>query len=167
MGWWGCGVMEGDGPMDMEAVIIEHLAGIGETDCKTDAQYDRIIARQRRLAVKKMKAGRYHDVIRLAKDGDEMFYGEESNIILQVLGEMIMCYGGRMSERTKGVFRQAARNDEWAQESDERKAEMTAYINRITNYKGKKITPTSQGLFSKIFQALDEGKVGLINKMAT
>ena len=164
MGWWGWGVMEGDEPCDLQYIIEQSLAsGVGALDGQSDSEYEAEEIRVNDVSRAKLKAGDYMDIVAQIKDGTLTDWGD-SNIALQVLGEMIMVYGGKMDEALKPMFIEAAESDDWAEREVKRKAEMTAFINRVIAYDGTAIEPTSRGLFDTIFTAIENGEEGLVNK---
>jgi hypothetical protein len=170
MGWWGFGIMEGDEPCDLQYIIESELAGdvfIGsDVGMSEDEAYDQTMAKTAEMAKQALECGDYMEIVSKIKAGefDSEFDDYDQNIALQVLGEMIMVYGGKMDETVKPIFVEAAEADGWAQGNDERKAEMDAYINRVIAYDGTAIEPTSRGLFDTIFTAIENGQKGLVNK---
>mgnify|MGYP001038511481 FL=1 len=165
MGWWGTGVMEGDEPMDLEYVIREALLeGVEVNECDDDSSADEEEARLNVIVADKLKKGEYKKILADMMAGDGEFGDFDREIAIQVLGEMIMCYGGTMSDDDKAIFRGAAENDDWAQGDDKRHDSMLAYIDRINSYAGIALEPTSHSLLDTIFQHMVDEKNGLVNK---
>jgi hypothetical protein len=164
MGWWGFSVMEGDPPYDALSMIEHELGGeLDLPDIGNDSDYDKAERKREKRIRKALKGAHYHKLIKKIKVEMTDDY-DDKNIHLQVLGEMIMVNGGRMTERTKGTFRKAARCDEWSKENKDRKTAMETYIHRINKYKNKPIKATSKGLFATLSDHLASGATGLLNK---
>jgi hypothetical protein len=163
MGWWGVNVMEGDTPMDAECDIMDVIGDIhaektnGEVfDPYEDGANEIIVSvlKQEGSAERILAS-----IVATTTEGDEY-----RHISLQVLGEIIVCNGGLMPESVREAAIQGAKEDEWAQEDEERKQAMCIYIDRIRAYDGTPLEPVSQGLFGKIEEALAAGEKGLINR---
>jgi hypothetical protein len=170
MGWWGVCVMEGDTPMDIEySVRLALVPAAADINADSDDEADALEAAAHEAVVKVLKDNQYQHIIdrmQTGRDDDLCIWGDDDkNIGLQVLGEMVMCYGGSMEEPQRAIFREAATQDEWAQSDAERKQAMDEYIVRINNHvNGIATEPTSQGLFAKLDEMLAEGTPGLANR---
>jgi hypothetical protein len=163
MGWWGTNVMEGDTPMDSECDINDVIGDIhaektnGERFDPYEDGGEEIVQ-----AVLKQEGSAERilaSIIANTTEGDEY-----RHISLQVLGEMIVCYGGLMPDSVRAAAIKGAEDDEWAACDEERKQSMNVYIERIRKYDGTALEPVSQGLFGKIEEAFAAGEKGLVNR---
>lgn len=149
MGWWGTNVMEGDPPMDAECDILDFLGDIHAE--RTDGE--KIDDDGQAQLVQLLKEeGVASDVLARLKgmDGDE----DDLRIAIQVLGEILICNGFPMPDDLRAAAIQAAKDDDWASEDDERRESMEAYAKRVADYNGVAVEPVSRGLFDVIDEAL-------------
>jgi hypothetical protein len=176
MGWWGCGVMEGDTPLDAEGDILDLLGDVhaertgGEKLDPYSDEADNIAYDAPEHPINKLYAllkedGVSADVFNrlntFLKEGK--YDGDDICIYRQVLGEMIVCSGGILPDDVKAGCIAAAKDDDWAGGDSERKAAMKQYIKRLKGYTGTALPAESQGLFDKINDHIAAGKDGLVN----
>jgi len=147
MGWWGYNVMEGDTPLDWEC-NIESAIGVDRWGDEDDAWENGT-----KQVESYIKAGDYTEALAAVAEDDE-------GIAMQVFGELVMCYGGPMSDELKAQCIASARQDEWSLTQPARQAAMVEYIKRVEQYNGVAIEPISKGLLATI--AAHEGG-GLVN----
>jgi len=123
MGWWSKDIMGGDSPLDLECVIYEALDVPFDTPLPNEVDLE--------LLLKKVK-----------ENDPYWIQGEESYLLYQVLGVLMMKYGCPIPEHLKNEMIVAAKNDEWAKEDQERKEVMNNFINILEQYDGKPIKIT-------------------------
>ena len=169
MGWWGYDIMEGDTPLDCQGDIVDFLADPelvekynsdeGDWQENMDAMYD--------SAYEALKTeANVINVMKAIQDGELCSY--DTNIAMQVLGEMILCSGGAFPQEVRAACVAAAEAeieyDEggWKEEGARVEA-LKAYIARVWAYNGEAVEPTSKGLFATIAEGMAEGDSGLIN----
>lgn len=157
MGWWGVQVMEGDPALDAEGFIFDQLLeGLPESSPNNDEDEDGDEKIWQRLKVR----GVANKILASIKDEfcaqDPLDDLEDMNIHIQVLGEAIMCGGGLMPKAVRTACINAAKNDVWASEDDDRRAAMNEYAERVRNYvDGVPIQPISHGLLDALAQLLN------------
>jgi hypothetical protein len=87
----------------------------------------------------------------------------------QVLGVLMMRHGcdpkDAFVKKALEIARAGAENDDW--DDDERRGFIAAYIKQLDEYDGTPQEPKSEGLLEKVFEAMAEGKEGLVNKQYT
>jgi hypothetical protein len=166
MGWWGCGIMEGDSPSDLVCEIKHHLvsdnalAKVDEDDL-TEAKYEEAEnAIEAEFCAALMKRSVVNELIRRRHEFDADEY--ETRL---VIGVLVMGAGGPLSKKNKALIRTAAVRDEWATSSKERAQVMKDFIAQLDAYDGSAAVIIEQrGLFQAMGEALATGHVGLINK---
>lgn len=168
MGWWSTAVMGGDGPADVAydimGIIEEQLPpemrarfadddGDGE---EVDAELTEDDFCQMRDA--------FANVLPQLIEMIEKEEGYEAYIGYQVLGVSMMMHGAYIPDDLRAKIIDCAKEDEWAQDDEERKGFMDSFIADLEKYDNK--TPTllseaDEGLFNTLLDVLEQG---LINK---
>lgn len=139
MGWWSTSIMGGDTPLDFE----DEFFGI----CKVE---------------KFPEEGGMASLTKedIANHLDEMLevvhkWKSEQNIGYQVLAVTMLKAGAFISGDLRDFMMQACENDEWAQESDERKVATDGLFNALASYDNEHpIIIKSQGLFEVMIDKL-------------
>ena len=144
MGWWSCTVMGGDTPLDLQADLIE-TAGVKYEYFQDKLDFD----------MTALKDDFNRDL------GKMIMYCEAQtndydyrNIAFQVLGAITMEAGATLPDSVRTKITDGAKNDEWAESSDERKMYMDAFILVVGTYDN---TPTEieyESLFGKFAELL-------------
>lgn len=134
MGWWGCGVMDGDLPLDAY-LEIELLLGSKEAIAAIEVACDEqrrgeCYARIEEEAAARLSSGDVASIMSRIEAYDISYRG----ITIMVLGEMMMQHDGHISDELKQKFIAAATEDKWAESSDGRKRAMDDYIERMRNH---------------------------------
>ena len=143
MGWWSTNIMGGDTPLDFEDSFFDI--------CK----------------VKKFpEPGKMNELSKedIANHLDEMIayihkgksaYEDTINIVYQVLAVLMLKAGAFISADLADFIMQACENDEWAQESDERKIETNGLFKALASYDNEHpIVIKSKGLFEVMSEKL-------------
>ena len=141
MGWWSATVMGGDTPLDYQGDMVD-LCGV-DYDKFADMDYDHT----------KIRSEIESNLDKLVEYCNSVKYGEPE-IAWQVLGVIILESGSKLPDDIKTKIVEAADNDDWAQEDEERNRYMKAFKYAVENYNG---TPTEieyEGLFQKIFEKM-------------
>ena len=139
MGWWSTSIMGGDTPLDFEDSFFDI--------CKVN---------------KFPESGKMNELSKedFANHLDEMLtivhkYDYEKEIGYQVLAVLMLKAGAFISGDLKDFMMQACENDEWAQESEERKIETDGLYNALLSYDNEHpIIIKSKGLFEVIAEKL-------------
>jgi len=165
MGWWDCGILGGDAPLDMLGDISDALSvpnideghdEVGE-DYETRMLYpiERWSDDRAKLIAKSLKKNwdKVQKVIDLySKDKRD----DDNNLVIQVVATVIMASGAAFPRGFRPKAIKAGLNDEWAKEGDERRERILEYTKAVTDYKtGNRIVLTSEGLFSKIGKMME------------
>jgi len=117
MGWWGTGVMSGDGPLDDKGDLFD-LAGVKYEPGDESNLTAEVLNKASAKIFKKFSKQSY-----------------QPEISLQVLAVMIMQVGAKMPQYMKKAFIRAANKDEWAREDESsRITEMVRLMRRIVAY---------------------------------
>lgn len=153
MGWWSKTVMGGDTPMDYECdFLIDH--------CGYSDFYDEDPETIRTALNQNFWPCYHHALHCVNQDGD--------GIALQVLGAIVLRYGANLPIEVRKVIIDAALNDEWGAEDEERANHMKIFAYQVENYtNGEPVEIATEGLFDVIASALEEGKKGLVNVVPT
>lgn len=147
MGWWSTGIMGGDTPYDFKDEIYD-ICGIEEFGESS-----------RNLIPKETFLNNLPKILEYIGASE---YDQE--IGYQVLGVMMMEAGVEISPELKATMIEAAENDEWASEDEERRAAMRQFIMFLDVYDGSKpVVIRTPGLFETIAKHLEDGKEGLVN----
>lgn len=169
MGWWDYDIMEGDTPLDCQGDIVERLAdpelvekynsSEGDWQENMDAMYDSAYEALKTEAT-------VINVMKAIQDGELCSY--DTNIAMQVLGEMVLCSGGAFPQEVRAACVAAAEaeieyGDGGWKEEGVRVEALKAYIARVWAYNGEAVEPTSKGLFATINEAFSQGEQGPIN----
>lgn len=143
MGWWGKGVMEGDGPCDLEAefsgmmeVLIPGLSA--HLDLLDDLDQDGEEYKQEQPKLMTL-IKEWLDVPENQKAAIDRFLtidNEEANVKTQVFGVQLMQHQIVMTPEIKAEIIKAAQCDFWANEDEGRKAVMDEFIADVTKYDG-------------------------------
>lgn len=152
MGSWSTKIMGGDEPLDFQGFIYDELdieMYPDDQDDRTDIPKETLEKEQKNL-IKFIKG----------KKADYM----DSNVGLMVLGVMMMEVGAKMTEPTKKAILKAAEKDEWAQDDEERAADVKAFIKTIKKFKDQPTSIENEGLFEVIAKAIVGKKKGLVNR---
>lgn len=147
MGWWSKGILGGDLPYDFkdEIYAICEVEEFGESD--------------RNIIPKETFEDKLPEILEYIEET-----GDDVEIGYQVLGVMMMEACASISDDLKETMIDAARNDDWASEDDERRAAMDEFIKSLESYDAsKKIVIRTPGLFETIAKHIDQGKSGLVN----
>lgn len=141
MGWWSTNIMGGDTPLDFE----DEFFGI----CKVE---------------KFPEPGKMNELSKedFANHLDKMLesihksqYEDTVNIGYQVLAVLMLKAGAFISADLQDFMMQACENDEWAQESDERKIETNGLFFALLSYDNEHpIVIKSKGLFEVMAEKL-------------
>lgn len=156
MGWWSATVLGGDSPCDV-ADEFKCIA-LGENANQLfDDMYDEKLTHDQ--LDKMIRDGMIANFDELTTAG---LYIEEE-IRHQVYGLMMMEYGmpaddPRVIKILKDA-RHAAKHDEWAQDDYERKDFMDEFIKQIDDYDGTASYAKHEGLFEKLADVLESGKI--------
>lgn len=162
MGWWGFGVMEGDGPLDMrggmqDAVVGEEFAEGLDPDLDEDA----VDAATEEAFAKALK-----DPEAVSHAYEQCGVGDSDDPTdMQAFGYVVMLAGGPIDAFKQELLDalDADRSDEWT-DPDKRRAAIAKFRQQVVNYDGTPIEDDTKGLFASIFEAIAEGQEGLINK---
>jgi hypothetical protein len=141
MGWWSTDIMGGDTPLDFEDSFFNI--------CKVN---------------KFPEPGKMNHLSKedFAKHLDEMLvivhkYDYEKEIGYQVLAVLMLKAGAFISGDLKDFMMQACENDEWAQESEERKLATDGLYNALLRYDNEHpIIIKSKGLFEVMAEKLGD-----------
>ena len=154
MGWWSCTIMGGDTPYDARADMYD-ACGVSGDDI-----YDELKTPEE---ITKLVQANVPAMIEVALNDNDSWY---PGVYRQVLGVMVMLHGCDPHEmpvgRALAIAKEGAEADDW--DSDERREYIVDFIKMLENYDGTPQEPKSEGLFEKVFEAIDEGKEGLVNK---
>lgn len=150
MGWWGCGVLEGDTPLDviglMEDVYVKSENIVVDDDQGIDdAAFDKWL---------KLDTSVAKVIDRIDRDDP---------VHVQVVGYVVMMVGGPIESFRKELL-EAIAGDDW--NDADRIREMRNFRRRVNRYKGRRTqsrVPQS-GLFDKIAEAINDGKSTPINR---
>lgn len=124
MGWWSCDVLGGDKPLDIRGDMID-AAGGNEIYMKLlESEKEEHDLLHKQLALKLLQG--YQNGKLIPNNG--------SNISWQVFGAVVMEFKLPIKEEERKRVMQAAEDDKWAKESNERKECMMKFINDIQNY---------------------------------
>ncbi len=161
MGWWSATVMGGDSPMDAEGDLFD----IVFKGTKYEDGCDRMDAEGAGELTREDLAAKL--LARLPDLNEYVSSGLDTDILKQVLGVMILEYGIPIIDPTREAIKlaiQGAKDDEWADEDEERAAHMEAFILQLNEYDGSPTEVTSEGLFEKLAEKIESGTLGLVNK---
>lgn len=130
MGWWSAAVMGGDGPLDTQGDILEKIG-------LDDAWYGDGLITEKMLDSARKKYEKYLPTLikEIEDDGDDY-----TNVGYQALGAVTMRLGFPISAELKERIIEAANDDEWAREDEERAEVMKSFIEDLNKYDNK--TPT-------------------------
>jgi hypothetical protein len=161
MGWWGHGILEGDTPLDIQPEFWT-ICGLDY-----DEELDLSSASGETLMTGGLLDTAYNEILD-AIEKKELWCleedGEYKRLFLQIWGLMIMQNGAHLPDVARDMIIEAAENDEWANESSERKAVMDDLIGKLSGYKRIPTEISQKGLFQAIGEHLSAGKKGLVNK---
>jgi hypothetical protein len=148
MGWWSTDIMGGDTPLDFESELYHH-AGVKQfdEDCNSPDLTAEDIARALPAY--------------LSEVAEKYEIAEDRPVALQVLAYFMMKTGCPISEELKARFHQAADDDEWASEDEERFRVMQEFKAALDSHQpGQSLTLPTKGLFQTIFEGMmKEGEV--------
>lgn len=132
MGWWSTNIMGGDSPLDFE----DEFFGI----CKVEKFPGNGV---RAKLSKEDFANHLDEMLECIHKS-----GTEQTIGYQVLAVGMLRAGAFISGDLQDFMMQACQNDEWAQESEERKLAIDGLYNAISSYNNQDpIFIKSKGLF--------------------
>jgi len=141
MGWWSTSIMGGDTPLDFEDEFFHacNVEKFPEEGGKAELSKEDI-------------ANHLNEMLEyIHKTGDDQ------NIGYQVLAVLMLKAGAFISGDLQDFMMQACENDEWSQESDERKLATDGLINALASYDNEHpIIIKSKGLFEVMFDKLGE-----------
>ena len=132
MGWWSEDIMGGDTPLDIQGCIFDFVIGNDDEEWIDPESFD------------------LEKLLKDMKDSDWSFFlkGNDRNIFFQVLGVLLMMNAVPIPDHLKQEMFDAANNDEWAKDSEERQEVMDGFIQALELYDGSKpIIIKSKGLF--------------------
>lgn len=150
MGWWNYGVMDGDTPLDILAMMQREL--LGNISYATQQAHDRIMERfykalKEPTNVRKLMNARDHITDHLCA---------QEHIFWQVLGAQVMQAGGTI-EPFKGELLQALETDEYAERHPLRKKEMEVVVKQVNDYhEGIPAKVKETGLFASMEQMFNK-----------
>jgi hypothetical protein len=155
MGWWSAAVMGGDTPLDMEAHFLD-IAGIG------GSFFDRFdgsaFSKENITEIqKKFTPSKIDKMVEfIEKEDPRYFCCDDKEIAYQTLGVVMMRFGVPISDALMGRMLEAAMNDEWSQQDDERANIIVSFIDDLLAYETKptELTVADQGLFAKFAEVL-------------
>lgn len=131
MGWWGCGVMQGDTPLDMENDILNEMG------LKYDERPTKELLEKNQL--------------KLSHALDAVHYEEDRTVGYQVLGVMMIETGAKFTKKLTSRIRKAFLDDTWMAEegeNSERGRVMLEMAEKVKSYKpGKTKMEHEPGLF--------------------
>jgi len=149
MGWWGFGIMEGDSPLDMEAIIFDTL----KIDQYDQAQQDKIGP-----ALTEQQEKIFHMI-----KNHKKIMAETKCIGHQVLAYLMMKHGSTMKPEVKELLIKSIQKDDWAKGDDKRKKKISKLLTAVVGYENTQIELPQKGLFEVLGEHLKSGKSGLIN----
>lgn len=118
MGWWGCGIMDGDSPLDAKAEIFELLGFPDNMDDDPTSDQIRVALNAQQLSV-------------LNAYIDNQF---SHFIEIQVLGYLIVTTGAVLEIQVKAAILEAISNDDWIEEDRQNVLEVFEQV--VQNYDG-------------------------------
>mgnify|MGYP003666204452 FL=1 len=149
MGWWSTTIMGGDTPLDYQSDLTDIISGgyLTGNDI-TAAQFENM-----------------DEVFVNGKIESLVKNKDDRSIMYQVLMEMAMRVGAKLSSKLKLLAISNIRNDEWQFEDSERKEVIDNLIQTLNQYDGSiRVKVKSEGLFEVFNKHKADGKSGLINK---
>lgn len=166
MGWWGYGVMAGDGPSDVMC-SLDDVSGVTKLTKKfedveiSDKQMSAIL-----IQIKKMVTPTVIKKLIKEVESEAM---DDSTIGYQVLGVWMMGYGIKIPATLKKQIILSAKCDDadGFNNPKARKKAIASFVKDLTKYDGKKPTQlkdADQGLFAAVFEHIASGDDGLLNK---
>lgn len=162
MGWWSATILGGDGPYDVRGFLLDSIGCFPEDEEGNDLEHfwlkEMSIEEYRALMNEKI------DVLLNEAIHRENDYGE---IAGQVLGALILEVGAVMPDNVRAFVLASAEGDEWAHEAEDRAEFVQDLIEKVNAYpaEGGVVVPLAQeGLFEKIFEKIDNGEPGLVNR---
>ncbi len=144
MGYWGEHIMDGDLPLDLRNVLLEHISVINDDgdiiDNPSPSIAERLTTNQEQLL----------KVMRSYKFVDE----EEKDIPILVLGVTMMNYGATFNKKVRSAVTRSCRRDHLAQSSPERRLYLKWFEELLSTYNN---TPTEEALdINKMFGVTEE-----------
>lgn len=133
MGWWSTCILGGDAPLDLLHVLCSEI-GVAYNSEEGDAWSEYGFAYTRRDIDKNLPA--------VLKRIEKMRW--DRGIAYQVLGHMILSTGAKLPAKLRDKIVAAAESDEWAQEDEERAAEMAKLIKALHAHTPGKIKKLPQ-----------------------
>lgn len=164
MGVWSCTILGSDDALvtldTIENSLIEevkkHLV-INEDDLEEFSFYPLTSIKQDNLNELELKVKELFG--KWISEKNPNIYSSFDKGWFSVVSSLIMAYGLDLPERIKDLAIIEAKNDDWAEESDERKAYMEAFIDALNRYEtGKPLFEPTEGLFAKITNSIPENK---------
>lgn len=152
MGWWDCGIMGGDTPLDILHDLSDILVVPEDEPDSTRLYPLEHWSDERANGIAAALKSKWDEVEKMLKEY-ESDYSNAGVIAVQVVATVIMASGGSFPTGFKAKARTAGRNDEWANEEGDggRKTRINEYMQAITDYKtGNRVVLTSEGLFQKM-----------------
>lgn len=153
MGWWGCGVLDGDSPLDVLDAVSSRL---GLSDDVSFGLYP-LASITTEVAAAARPVFEAADLVALRDElapddgGDGDWGAEHRAVCTQVIGALAMAVGAPLGELRDEVVAAAEADPGWADEaSDERTAAMAELAAAARSYDGTPIKVSGTTLFEKI-----------------
>lgn len=152
MGWWGCGVLDGDSPLDVLDAFADKLGLSSETSL---GMYP-LPGMPTEVATLVRDALTDVDLAVLRNElasSDDSAWGVESRAVCtQVVGAIVMAVGAPLGAFRSEVIAAANADPAWATDgSDERTAAMAALAAAAKSYSGTPVASSGTTLFDKVF----------------
>lgn len=161
MGWWGKEPLAGDAPSDIKYDIQSML---GFAASFWDRMYK--MSELNKVAHTKIRAKfetRLPTIIDYLEEKENSDYYDYYCIGYHVLAIMLMNCGATFPDWLRGQCIECCLNDSWAQKDESRFNCMISLIDDILEYKDgvpTQETALDEGLFAKLFTALDDAAAG-------
>ena len=154
MGWWGCDIMDGDTPLDLQADLCEVVRrrfpnAFKEAD--EDWKIDEVS-----LLTKEHLDACQQDFIDELNNTEQWYDGWAQQIFGHVWAWHVMRLGAEMTNGMRKNFLRYAMEDAWAKEvgKSDRASCCLIFANRIRDYDGTPTEGEQKGLFGSIAEKL-------------
>ena len=125
MGWFGCGPMDGDDPMDFRAEVFDRIGVVYSED------YDILTTKEEIRVLLFRKQNEIYEWLRDYNWDKHHNPGFTQSVYIQALAYIMYQYNVPILNRGRREFLRFIKNDHWAKTDNERKKEMQKLFNRV------------------------------------